>query len=83
MEGLVGAQMTAGAFNAIPVIGPAVLTFGLLTFAWSTILGWSYYGERCWGMPYKRSVRQQRSKLHPVQLHSLPVQQMSKQHGKA
>ena len=48
MEGLVGAQMTAGAFNAIPVIGPAVLTFGLLTFAWSTILGWSYYGERCW-----------------------------------
>ena len=48
MEGLKGAQMTAGAFNAIPVIGPAVLTFGLLTFAWSTILGWSYYGERCW-----------------------------------
>ena len=27
MEGLKGAQMTAGAFNAIPVIGPAVLTF--------------------------------------------------------
>ncbi len=48
MEGLVGANMTAGAFGAIPVIGPAILTFGLLTFAWSTILGWSYYGERCW-----------------------------------
>ena len=48
MEGLKGAQMTAGAFNAIPIIGPAVLTFGLLTFAWSTILGWSYYGERAW-----------------------------------
>ena len=48
MEGLVGANMTAGAFNAIPIVGPAVLTFGLLTFAWSTILGWSYYGERCW-----------------------------------
>ncbi len=48
MEGLVGANMTAGAFNAIPVIGPAVLTFGLITFAWSTILGWSYYGERAW-----------------------------------
>ena len=39
MEGLKGAQMTAGAFNAIPVIGPAVLTFGLITFAWSTIAG--------------------------------------------
>ncbi len=48
MDGLVGAQMTAGAFNAIPVVGPAVLTFGLITFAWSTILGWSYYGERAW-----------------------------------
>ena len=48
MEGLKGAQMTAGAFNAIPVVGPAVLTFGLITFAWSTILGWSYYGERAW-----------------------------------
>ena len=48
MEGLVGANLTGGAFNAIPVIGPAVLTFGLITFAWSTILGWSYYGERAW-----------------------------------
>ncbi len=48
MEGLQGAQMTAGAFGAIPVIGPFVLTFGLITFAWSTILGWSYYGERAW-----------------------------------
>ena len=48
MEGLTGANLTAGAFNAIPVIGPAVLTFGLITFAWSTILGWSYYGERAW-----------------------------------
>jgi AGCS family alanine or glycine:cation symporter len=24
-----------------------ILTFGLITFAFSTILGWSYYGERC------------------------------------
>ena len=48
MEGLVGANMTAGAFNAIPIVGPAVLTFGLITFAWSTILGWAYYGERAW-----------------------------------
>ena len=48
MEGLVGANLTSGAFGAIPVVGPAVLTFGLITFAWSTILGWSYYGERAW-----------------------------------
>ncbi|MBP3628668.1 MAG: alanine:cation symporter family protein, partial [Anaerotignum sp.] len=48
MDGLVGAQLTGGAFGAIPVVGPAILTFGLITFAWSTILGWSYYGERAW-----------------------------------
>ena len=48
MDGLVGANLTAAAFNEIPVVGPAVLTFGLITFAWSTILGWSYYGERAW-----------------------------------
>ena len=48
MEGLVGANLTSAAFGAIPVVGPAVLTFGLITFAWSTILGWSYYGERAW-----------------------------------
>ncbi|MBR0597470.1 alanine/glycine:cation symporter family protein [Sinanaerobacter chloroacetimidivorans] len=41
-----GALLTSHAFNQIPVIGPIVLTFGLITFAFSTILGWSYYGER-------------------------------------
>ena len=48
MDGLVGANLTSGAFGTIPVIGPIVLTIGLITFAWSTILGWSYYGERAW-----------------------------------
>ena len=48
MDGLVGAALTTQAFAAIPTIGPAVLTFGLLTFAWSTILGWSVYGEKAW-----------------------------------
>jgi alanine or glycine:cation symporter, AGCS family len=42
-----GADLTSGAFRELlPTIGPAVLTFGLLTFVYSTILGWSYYGER-------------------------------------
>lgn len=48
MEGLEGANLTSGAFGTIPVVGPIVLTIGLITFAWSTILGWSYYGERAW-----------------------------------
>ena len=48
MDGLVGANLTSAAFGAIPVVGPAALTFGLITFAWSTILGWSVYGEKAW-----------------------------------
>jgi AGCS family alanine or glycine:cation symporter len=46
MEGLNGASLTKEAFAHIPVIGPIVLTGGLLTFVFSTILGWSYYGEK-------------------------------------
>ena len=35
------------AFGQIPFIGPAILTLGIISFAYSTILGWAYYGERC------------------------------------
>ena len=41
-----GATLTKAAFSKIPVVGLPLLSFGLLTFAFSTILGWSYYGER-------------------------------------
>ena len=48
-----GGQLTTLAFAQIPVLGPVILVVGIITFAWSTILGWSYYGERCaqylWG----------------------------------
>jgi AGCS family alanine or glycine:cation symporter len=46
IKGLSGATLTKSAFGDIPVIGPIVLTLGLLTFVFSTILGWSYYGEK-------------------------------------
>lgn len=41
-----GATLTKLAFSKIPYIGSPLLTFGLLTFAFSTILGWELYGER-------------------------------------
>lgn len=41
-----GAELTKAAFTAFPRIGPLILTLGLLTFVFSTILGWSYYGEK-------------------------------------
>ncbi|MBP1541053.1 MAG: sodium:alanine symporter family protein [Prevotella sp.] len=40
-----GAALTRVAFSKIPYVGAPLLTFGILTFAFSTILGWSYYGE--------------------------------------
>jgi AGCS family alanine or glycine:cation symporter len=46
MRGLNGASLTKAAFADLPVVGPIVLTVGLLTFVFSTILGWSYYGEK-------------------------------------
>lgn len=41
-----GARLTQYAFNKIPYVGSIILTVGLITFAFSTILGWSYYAER-------------------------------------
>ncbi len=38
--------MTVSAFGQLHYFGPFALTFGLLTFVFSTILGWSYYGEK-------------------------------------
>jgi len=45
-KGLSGAALTKQAFGDFHIIGPIVLTLGLLTFVFSTILGWSYYGEK-------------------------------------
>lgn len=50
-----GATLTKDAFTKIPVVGRPLLTFGLLTFAFSTILGWCYYGERA--MEYLKGKR--------------------------
>ncbi len=41
-----GATLTKGAFSKIPYVGSTLLNVGQFTFAFSTILGWSYYGER-------------------------------------
>lgn len=42
-----GGDLTSQAFSMIPKIGLPILIIGLITFAFSTILGWYYYGERC------------------------------------
>ena len=41
-----GGKLTTLAFSQIPYLGPVILTLGIICFAYSTILGWAYYGER-------------------------------------
>ncbi len=53
-SGVNGAALSSLAFSAnLPVLGGYIVVFGLVVFAFTTILGWSYYGERCaeylWG----------------------------------
>lgn len=45
--GLDGAALTTSAFNEGLPFGGYIVTFGLVFFAFSTLIGWSYYGERC------------------------------------
>jgi len=43
-----GAPLTSLAFeSALPGVGGSVVTFGLALFAFTTLLGWSFYGEKC------------------------------------
>ncbi len=41
-----GADLTSAAFACIPFVGTPILVIGMVLFAYSTILGWSYYGNR-------------------------------------
>lgn len=61
-SGLNGATLTASAFReAMPIRGDFLVGFGLVFFALSTTIAWSYYGDRCiyylggnkWVEPYK------------------------------
>ena len=48
VKGLEGATVTQSAFSSVfGHIGSLVLTLSLALFAFTTVLGWSYYGERC------------------------------------
>ena len=47
VQSISGGELTYTVFAQIPYIGKPILIFGLITFSFSTILGWSYYGECC------------------------------------
>lgn len=45
---ITGASMTLAAFSSVyPTWGGYVVTIGLVLFAFTTLLGWAYYGEKC------------------------------------
>ena len=46
--GLTGAILTSASFQNSIGGGQYIVTIALVVFAFTTILGWSYYGERCW-----------------------------------
>lgn len=54
-----GALLTKMAFSLIPYVGTPILTVGIVTFAFSTILGWCYYGEMA--MEYLKGERWKRA----------------------
>ena len=45
--GLSGSELSIAAFNEALAGSGWIVTFGLLVFAFTTVLGWSFYGERC------------------------------------
>ncbi|MAB99446.1 MAG: sodium:alanine symporter family protein [Pseudomonadaceae bacterium] len=48
-SGVSGAALSASAFElAMPGFGGVFLSIALVVFAFTTILGWSYFGEKCW-----------------------------------
>ncbi len=48
-SGVKGAALTSNAFAAaFPSFGGEFLAIALAVFAFTTILGWAYYGEKCW-----------------------------------
>ncbi|HYQ38329.1 MAG TPA: sodium:alanine symporter family protein [Pseudomonas sp.] len=48
-SGASGAALSAAAFEStLPGVGNILLSLALVIFAYTTVLGWSYYGERCW-----------------------------------
>jgi AGCS family alanine or glycine:cation symporter len=48
-SGVSGAALTSSAFDtAFPGVGASFLAIALAVFAYTTILGWAYYGEKCW-----------------------------------
>ena len=56
-----GGALIRGVFKQVPFLGSFIMIFGVFTFAFATIVGWSFYGERAveylWGGRFVQSYR--------------------------
>lgn len=46
-KAVTGASLTMAAFSSVFPWGGYIVTFGLILFAFTTLVGWAYYGEKC------------------------------------
>ncbi|MBM4088602.1 MAG: alanine:cation symporter family protein [Planctomycetes bacterium] len=49
-----GARLTSRALASVSSVFPVFLSLTVLLFAYSTMISWSYYGERCWSLLFGR-----------------------------
>lgn len=57
ITGDTGAQLTTNSFNLLlPGVGGYIIALSLPVFAFTTILGWAYYSERCWEFLFGRAI---------------------------
>lgn len=55
-QGLEGGAIASAAFSQLPIIGLPILNIGIVLFAFTTILGWVYYGEKAMEFLFGKSV---------------------------
>jgi AGCS family alanine or glycine:cation symporter len=46
--GISGSEMTSAAYGTVLTWFPSILAIAVFFFAFSTMISWGYYGERCW-----------------------------------
>ncbi len=63
-EGITGVELTSAAFQSVISFFPYILAFIIILFAISTIISWSYYGQKAWGYIFGEGFK--RTKIYQV-----------------
>ena len=63
-KGISGVELTSAAFQSAISFFPYILAFIIILFAISTIISWSYYGQKAWGYIFGEGFK--RTKLYQI-----------------